>query len=525
MKRSCPQKISALLGVALFVQSLAAAQSGEPTTGPSVTGRATAAIPAPREGIRATFPRSEFDAHGAEAIRKDPEVPGATDSAEKAVAVSSRQIRNTIETDSPMGSLRPADTVLERLRGRPEHGLLAEVLERNPEVSALAAAQRAAEQRAPQASALPDPMAAVTAYLWRPETRVGPQRFMGSLSERFPWFGKLHLREQAALAEAAAARARLEATRLRLVTEGRRLYDELAFLQDFERVVGEDRATLVHYEELARARYASGFGLEQPIVKIQAEITKDDARLLDIATRRASLLASVNALRDRPVGTPVEVSPPPRRGELHLDLEQLRRRALTERPEVVGAESSIARAQAMLGLARKERAPDVTLGLSYTSVGGREDPAGRLSPPPDDGKDILAFSGGINLPIWRRKLTAGIEEALQNEYQAQESKRAVLAAIDRPLGDLFAKIPLTWQRLRLFEDVLLIQADQSLRSAEAGYTSGTLAALDLLDAERVLLEVRIQASRTRTDYEIAIAELEGAVGAPTASEGKEESKP
>ncbi len=442
-----------------------------------------------------------------------------------AVAAASEGQSGVNAADLRSGASAPTDAVLERLRGRPEHEVLAEILDRNPEVGALSAAQRAAAERAPQASALPDPMAAVTAYLWRPETRVGPQRFTGSLSERFPWFGKLRLREQAALAEAAAAGARVEAARLRLVTEGRKLCDELAFLQDFERVVREDRSTLVHYEELARARYASGFGLEQSIVKIQAEITRDDARLLDIATRRASLRASVNALRDRPAGMPVAVSPLPEPRETPLDLERTRSRALAQRPELVGAEASIARARALLGLARKERAPDVTLGLSYTSVGDRTDAAGRLSPPPDNGKDILALSGGVNLPIWNRRIAAGIEEALQNEQQAEESKRAVMAGIDRPLGDLLAKIPLTWQRLRLFEDVLVVQADQSLRSAESGYSAGTLHALDLLDAERTLLEVRIQTSRTRADYDIALAELEGAVGAPVPSEKIEEAKP
>jgi outer membrane protein, heavy metal efflux system len=421
--------------------------------------------------------------------------------------------------------LPPANALLESLQNGAEYPLLAEVLERNPEIASLEAAARAAADKAPQTAALPDPMAAVTAYLWRPQTRVGPQNFTGSLSERFPWFGKLKLKERIALEEAAGARAKFEAARLRILTETRRLYDEIAFLQAFERIVHEDRATLAHYEELARARYVSGIGLEQSIIKIQAEITKDDARLLDIATRRAALLASVNALRDRPPETPVAVAPTPSPREAHLDPSALRRTAFADRPEIAAADAAIARAEASRELARKEYAPDVTLGLSYTQVGNRTDPAGRMSPPPDNGQDILAISGGINLPVWRKKLAAGVEEAIQARLQAEQSKRGAVAAIDQSLGDLFARIPLTWQRLRLFDDVLLVQADQSLRSAEAGYSSGTLAALDLLDAERVLLEVRIQASRTRTDYRIAIAELEGAVGAPIVSEPKEETKP
>ena len=66
----------------------------------------------------------------------------------------------------------------------------------------------------------------------------------------------------------------------------------------------------------------------------------------------------------------------------------------------------------------------------------------------------------------------------------------------------------------LFERVLLVQAEQSLRSAEAGYAAGGLSSLDLLDAERVLLEVRTAALRARADFAIALARLEGAVGGP-----------
>ena len=121
-------------------------------------------------------------------------------------------------------------------------------------------------------------------------------------ARRFPWFGKLELRERQALFAAAAATADVEAKRLALVTEARRLYYELAFLGVQERVLRDDRATLGHYEELSRARYASGVGLEQAVIKLQAEITRDDNRLLELANRRAGLVAALDALRDRAGG-------------------------------------------------------------------------------------------------------------------------------------------------------------------------------------------------------------------------------
>ena len=135
--------------------------------------------------------------------------------------------------------------------------LLQEILHRNPSLAALAAKAAAADQRAPQVKALPDPVVSVTAFLSSPETRVGPQYGTVALSQRFPWFGKLPAREQVELAAAVAARTRVASRRLEIVTEARRLAYELAWLDREEREVRADRETLEHYEELARARYVS----------------------------------------------------------------------------------------------------------------------------------------------------------------------------------------------------------------------------------------------------------------------------
>lgn len=393
-----------------------------------------------------------------------------------------------------------------------------EVLQRNPALAAAAARARAAGQVAPQVKALPDPMLGGMAFVAPPETRVGPQRWSATLSQRLPWFGKLGLREQAALQQAAAQEAQVEAQRLDLVTETRRICYEIAFLDAYAQVVATDRDTLGHYEELARTRYASGVGLQQAIVKVQAEITKDDNRLLDVRNRRATLTAALNALRDRPQDTEVPAMSLPRIGSLALDAAAIRARALTLRPEMAAADREIAQAEAMVEVARKEYKPDLTLSATYTQVGARTDPAGVMAPPPDNGSDVFGIALSLNLPIKRRKLAAGVEEAAQRQVSARERKRAVVTSIDRSLGELLERTRTTWEQLRLLEDVLGIQADQSLRSAESGYSSGSLNSLELLDAERVLLEVRTATERARADYAVAIARLEGAVGEPLGTE-------
>jgi len=393
--------------------------------------------------------------------------------------------------------------------------LVAEVLLRNPDLARARREAIAAELRAPQVRALPDPMASVTAFLSSPETRVGPQELSVSLSQRLPWFGKLALREQAALFAAAAVRAEVDARAVSRITETRRLYYELAFLDAQEDAVREDRSALEHYEEVARTRYASGVGLEQAVVKIQAEITKDDNRLLDIANRRAALLAALNALRDRSPETPLPPPVLPGDPELpELTYESLEELALAARPEVARERARMAQAATGVDLARKDYLPDFNVGLAYTAVGPREDAAGRAMPPEGNGDDILGVTAGINIPLWRTKLEAGVEEATQRELAAQEGLRGVAADIHRDLGDLLHRIPQTREQLDLFRAVLTVQAEEALRSAEASYSAGALGALDLLDAERVLLEVRIATARTAADLAIAVARLEGVLASP-----------
>jgi outer membrane protein TolC len=407
-----------------------------------------------------------------------------------------------------------ADRVAAALEDPVLRELVRDSLERNPGLAAVVAVARASLHQAPQAQALPDPVIGVTGYLSSPETRVGPQRLVATLSQRLPWSGKRSLREQAAHRRSEALVSDVSARRLDLVTEVRRLSLEIAYVDAYRRVVETDRDTLIHYEQLARARYASGEGIEQGVIKIQAEITKDDNRLLEIALRRATLVAALNALRDRPQESPVPEIALPRGTRTAPPLAAVRERALDARPELDAAGAEIGRADALVELARRDYKPDVTVGATYGLVTGRSDLGAGMLPPPDSGKDIFGLSVSLNLPIKRGRLDAALEEATEQRLAAVEHRRDVTSAIDRAVGELVERLRLSGEQVELFERVLLIQAEQSLRSAESGYAAGKLNSLDLLDAERVLLDVRTGTERARADHAIAHARLEGAIGAP-----------
>jgi outer membrane protein TolC len=417
------------------------------------------------------------------------------------------------DTDVAEG-LTAADGIVASVSDVKQRLLLEEVLQRNPRLARLEAQAAAVEQRAPQVKALPNPTATLTWFVLPPQTRVGPQRAAVNLTQQLPWFGTLKFDEQAALWDAVASRAFLEAARISVVTEARADFHELQFLQVESLVVEEDRATLEHYAELALARYASGVGLNQAVIKIQAEITRTEARLLGLSARRAAVVARINVLRDRPQTTPVLVSESSRRQPVTLELDDFRIRALDTRPEIVAANAMVEAAASRVERSKKAYSPNVVVGLNYGYVSHRDDAAGRLNPPEDNGQDILGLTGGFSVPLWRTSLEAGVEEGVQSRLAAEEGRREATAAIDGELGELLHRIPLLEQQTQLYDDVLIIQASESLRSAESAYASGTANALDLLDAERVLFQIRVAAERVRSDLDVAYARLEGVIAGP-----------
>jgi len=154
------------------------------------------------------------------------------------------------------------------------------------------------------------------------------------------------------------------------------------------------------------------------------------------------------------------------------------------------------------------------VGAGFTNVNRRGDLPGMMNPPPGNGKNIYSVTIGVNLPIFRRKYDAAVLEATEDFLAARESYRHSVNAVEVSIRSVGFRIQTIQDQISLFENPLLPQAEQALRSAEAAYSTGQLGVLDLLDSERVLLEVQLALAQLRSDYMKALAEMERAIGAP-----------
>jgi len=390
--------------------------------------------------------------------------------------------------------------------------LITETLQRNRLVRAASANHDAAVQTIPQATALPNPTVAVTGYANSPETRVGPQIAGIAVTQRIPWLTKLSDQGEVAAKQATIHDQLVYARRADVVFELKSAYYDLAYLDRAIRITTEEEQLLRHYETLARAQYSQGVGLQQAVVKLQAEITRVLSRRHEFRQRRVAVEAAVNALRDRPIRTALPEVLPGERPASPIDDDALNAAARDGSPEIRIAALEVERDEVGNRLAKRRYRPDFVLGAGWGVVRERRDGPGRLNPPPNNGRDTLSVAFGVDIPIYRGKLDAGRREADARLTAAKEAYQATLNRVGAAVRAIGARLTTIDERIALIERALLPQAEQALRSTEEAYATGTIGVLDLLDSEEVLLDVRLGLAQLETDYMKALAEMERAIG-------------
>lgn len=384
-----------------------------------------------------------------------------------------------------------------------------DALGRNPSIQEAAARSRAALQRVPQVTSLPDPSLTIAQSIITPETRVGSQLNTFTLTQAYPWFGKRELRGEVAGQEAAASQEMYRARQRQVIADVKTAFYNLAYVDAAIRISREESALLDHYEQLARTRYATGQGLQHAVIKIQAEITTVTNRLQILSQQRETLAARLNTLRDRPPEEAVpELDALASIPAVALDLTSLYRLGEDHRQELLASRALVRRDEKAVDLAKKDYRPDLMFGVSYANIIGRD----VVPAPVDNGKNALVFSVGLTLPIWRDRYAADVQQAAENLSAQQQGTSALVNEIQFAIRDQVVRVQTLADQTALFDKVLIPQADESLKSTESAYETGQVGVLDLLDSERVLLQVRLGNARQRADYLLALTALERAVG-------------
>jgi len=366
---------------------------------------------------------------------------------------------------------------------------------------------KAALERIPQVSSLPDPRFTYGYFFQSVETRVGPQEHRFGLSQSFPWIGKLEVQGTAAAEAARAARARYEAAMLNLFYQVKDAFYEYYYLEHAIAMTRENLELVKYLESVTRSLYAGGIADFSDVVRTQVRLGELENQVQTLATLLDPVAARLNAVLNRPPNAPLYIPP-----ELHEEIvdiseEQIMSWLDEHNPELQAMQFAAQRARWNIALAKKNFYPDITLGIETI------DTAEAISPgTPDSGKNPVIGSISLNIPVWWNKYRAAVREA-EAAYKA-----SVEDVVERKNG-LIADTQLVLYRYRdaerrvdLYEDALVPKAKQSVDVSLESYRTGAGTFLEVIDAVRTLLDFQLAYERAFADRAQRLAELEMLTG-------------
>ncbi|MBI2963424.1 MAG: TolC family protein [Deltaproteobacteria bacterium] len=373
----------------------------------------------------------------------------------------------------------------------------------NPEIRAAEQKLRAAEARPSQRGSLPDPTVTVGYRNDGFDRLTLGDEIMSqaslALTQEVPFPGKLRLREEIASFEAAEERARLRATTLGVIARLKVAFRELLFVHQSIDVVRRSKAILEKFEKSVEARYQTGQGIQQDVLKAQVEISKLVDRLVDLEQKKASAEAELNGILNRPadalLGTPQSIpeSPTP------PGLEGLIELAEKHSPMLEEAAKTVRRGESALSLARREYLPDFMLMGGYMN---RESLPG-----------MWETQLGVKLPLYFwRKQRYGVTEAVETLGQARDGRQNARQMVLARVRDLHATATRARELVDLYRAGIIPQATLALESAAAGYQVGRVDFLTYLDNFVTLLDYELRYREEAANLGKAAARLEETVG-------------
>ena len=384
-------------------------------------------------------------------------------------------------------------------------------LEENPEIHVAARKVDAAESHVPVAGALDDPQAMYRGWqvpLTKPwDYNAAQNMFM--LGQSFPGRGKRDLRTNIAQSDAYLAKDDLESARLRVRVEVRKAFFDMLRAQDDLRIHDEHVGIAQQAIEAARIKYSVGKIPQVEILKAQVALTRLAEHMIRFERDAEVARAHLNTLLGRRPEVPIEV-----RGEYSLNaplpsLDSLVSTAMQARPDLAEAAAAEDKSQKEQNMAKKAMVPDFSVSAGYMLLPSGQNP-----------RNNYMVEGSMSLPwLNRKKHDAEVNEAAaavsEKSAELVAMKNEALGQIEESLADARAA-----QRLaRVYNDSLKPQAEQTLHAAVVAYENDQTSFLDLLDSQMTVVDVDLATIDATADFNMKMADLELAVGAPVAAQG------
>jgi outer membrane protein TolC len=332
------------------------------------------------------------------------------------------------------------------------------------------------------------------------------------VSQPLWWPGELNALREQVEAQANALEPLVDERQVDLVLQAAPLYYDIYRIDRTVEALERLKTPLREFTSLLRARIPTGDATVSQVERVRLELLRIDDEIFMLIHQRPELVERLNALLNRPAGSPV--NPPAEDaaddedgddGQINANkmqdmtsepldrLEALVERGMENRPMVAALEQRKTAALVGAKAARWEKYPDVRVFGGWRFRVEQDGPQGTGM---GDGADFFSLGVSTSLPIWSGERAEAAEDVAQARIVSVDSAIAAFRLELRgEIAGHLAELHHLHRHVAYYRDELIPQAVQTRKAALSGFQAGRAQYEDWLDAEQRIVELEAKLAR------------------------------
>ncbi len=300
----------------------------------------------------------------------------------------------------------------------------------------------------------------------------------------------------------------LETTKLDLVLRVKEGYFDILGAEKAVEVAEKAVESLQSNVNVTRSFYKVGMIPINDLLKVEVELANADQNLVKAQNAVSLTKSAFNTLLANPVNDPVEVEDilvyRPEEGEFEAYLE----RALKSRPEIMLIDVNLQQADQSIRLAGSKFYPEAFLSYDYIKEGDDVSVSG--SDFHDAGHwQVMA---GLTWTFWEwGKTRSAVREKESVKRQIQETRKALEDTIALEIRKAVLDLDVTAKNVPTTEKAVQ-QGEENLRVSEERYKAQVTTITEVLDAQTLLTQARVNYYSALYSHNLAKARLKRAMG-------------
>jgi len=325
----------------------------------------------------------------------------------------------------------------------------------------------------------------------------GESYFGISQTVEFP--GKRQVRGKIASRESDEILSEIDLLKLDITFQVKQAFYGLLLAQEKIKYAQQDLELSQDFLEKAELKHAAGDVAKAEVLRARVEASKA-ANALRVAQNEKRLAAAMlNFLLGRKKYEPIEIRGEIKRPFVTLDIEELRQRAFSFRPEIKRINFALERETLKKKQGYLSYLPNFDIGISQHRLVGKQ--------------KTWDFTVSLPIPIffWQPK-KGEIAEAEANIESFKREADHLKNAISLEVEEAFTNASTASNQIKLFEEEILTQAEEVYNMFLFSFQEGEIGGIELIEARRTLLEARKAYADALYNYNLTIAALEKSVG-------------